>query len=291
MRSKKHRTATFSILAVAVLLAACAGPVAAPTVTPVLPTLTVNPAVPTPASPAATDGLKLTIVYDNTTTDPQLKPDWGFAAVVEYGGHKLLFDTGANGSILLDNMRQLGVDLGSIEVIVLSHQHDDHTGGLRALLDTGIRPTVYAPAKFTKAFKRQVAARTNLVEVGDAIEIVPGVHTTRPIGSIVEQALVVETGDGAVVITGCAHPGVVAIVGEAQQVTGSQISLVAGGFHLAGTSKSGVSSIIDELRQLGVQRILPCHCTGEEAIALFSGEYGENYVEGGAGRTLAFSAK
>ncbi len=164
--------------------------------------------MPTSAPPTATDGLKLTIVYDNTTTDPQLKPDWGFAAVVEYDGHTLLFDTGANGSILLDNMRQLGVDLGSIEAIILSHQHDDHTGGLRALLDTGIRPTVYAPAKFTKAFKRQVAARTNLIEVGDAIEIVPGVHTTLPIGSIVEEALVVETGDGAVVITGCAHPGV-----------------------------------------------------------------------------------
>ena len=188
-------------------------------------------------------------------------------------------------------MRQLGVDLGSIEAIILSHQHDDHTGGLRALLDTGIRPTVYAPAKFTKAFKRQVAARTNLIEVGDAIEIVPGVHTTLPIGSIVEEALVVETGDGAVVITGCAHPGVVAIVREAQKVTGSPIMLVVGGFHLAGTSQSKVSSIIGELRQLGVQRILPCHCTGAEAIALFRNEYGENFVEGGVGRTLAFSTK
>ncbi len=136
-----------------------------------------------------------------------------------------------------------------------------------------------------------MAARTNLVEVGDAIEIVPGVHTTLPIGSIVEEALVVETGDAAMVITGCAHPGVVAIVREAQKVTGSPIMLVVGGFHLAGTSKSQVSSIIGELRQLGVRKVLPCHCTGEEAIALFSNEYGENYVEGGVGRTVAFSAK
>ncbi len=140
MEPKKRLPATFKILAVAVLLTACAGPVAAPTVTPVLPTLTVNPVVLTPAVLTTTEGLKLTIVYDNTTTDPQLKPDWGFAAVVEYGGHTLLFDTGANGSILLDNMRQLGVDVGSIEAIILSHQHDDHSGGLRAALGHGHPP-------------------------------------------------------------------------------------------------------------------------------------------------------
>lgn len=64
-----------------------------------------------------------------------------------------------------------------------------------------------------------------------------------------------------------------------------------GGFHLASSSQSKVSSIIDELRQLDVQQILPCHCTGEEAIALFHSEYGENYVEGGVGRTVAFWAK
>jgi 7,8-dihydropterin-6-yl-methyl-4-(beta-D-ribofuranosyl)aminobenzene 5'-phosphate synthase len=248
------------------------------------------PGAAAPAESLAPGDFKLTIVYDNTTTDPQLSPDWGFAAVVESGGHTLLFDTGAKGSNLLHNLQQLGVDPASIEAVILSHQHDDHTAGLQALLATGIHPTVYAPARFTRAFKRQVEAQTTLVEVSEAVEIVPGVHTTRPMGSIVEEALVVETGDGAVVITGCAHPGVVAIVREAQEVTGSPIALLVGGFHLASAGDSKVESIIAELRQLGVQKVLPCHCTGDKAIALFRSEYGEDFIQGGVGRVVAIAA-
>jgi 7,8-dihydropterin-6-yl-methyl-4-(beta-D-ribofuranosyl)aminobenzene 5'-phosphate synthase len=282
MKPKKQLLTMYSVLLITALLAACGSPAAAPPATP---------APLTPLDPAAIGDFKLTIVYDNTTTDPQLSPDWGFAAVVETGGHTLLFDTGAKGSNLLHNLQQLGVDPAFIEAIILSHQHDDHTGGLQALLATGVRPTVYVPAKFTRAFKRSVEAQTTLVEVSDAVEIVPGVHTTRPIGSIIEEALVVETGDGAVVITGCAHPGVVEIVREAQAVTNSPIALVVGGFHLASASESQVSSIIAELRQLGVQKVMPCHCTGEKAIAVFRSEYGEDFVEGGVGRTVAVTGQ
>jgi 7,8-dihydropterin-6-yl-methyl-4-(beta-D-ribofuranosyl)aminobenzene 5'-phosphate synthase len=278
----KRRLSTVLILILAiVLLAGCAAPDAAPTATSA-------PSVP--PQPATIGDFKLTIVFDNTTTNPQNLEGWGFAAVVDYGDHRLLFDTGGSGSVLLDNLRLVEVDPATIEAVILSHQHYDHINGLQALLDTGIHPIVYVPAEFTSAFKRQVEAKTTLVEVDDAVEIVPGVHTTRPIGSIVEEALVVETGDGAVVITGCAHPGIVAIVREAQKVTGSPIALVAGGFHLGSASKSQVSSIIDELRQLGVQKVMPCHCTGDDAIALFRSAYGEDFVGGGVGSTVAISA-
>jgi 7,8-dihydropterin-6-yl-methyl-4-(beta-D-ribofuranosyl)aminobenzene 5'-phosphate synthase len=288
MEPRKLLATTWCVLLIVTLLAACGSQTAPPTATPVSQ-------APMPGAASAAENLppgdfKLTIVYDNTTTDPQLSPDWGFAAVIESGGHTLLFDTGAKGSNLLHNLQQLSVDTASIEAVVLSHQHDDHTAGLQALLATGVRPTVYVPAKFTRAFKRSVEAQTTLVEVSDAVEIVPGVHTTRPIGSIIEEALVVETGDGAVVITGCAHPGVVAIVREAQKVTGSPIALLVGGFHLASAGDSKVESIIAELRQLGVQRVMPCHCTGDKAIALFRSDYGENFVEGGVGRVVAIAA-
>lgn len=249
------------------------------------------PAITPTLSPTAMGDLKLTILYDNTASDPRLKSDWGFAALVEYGDRTLLFDTGANGSILLDNMRQLGVDPRSIEAVIISHEHSDHTGGLNALLGTGIRPTVYVPSTFSPLFKSQVGAQTKLVEVTDALEILPGVHTTRPVGSIVEQALVVETRDGTVVITGCAHPGVVEMVRQAQEVVPGKIALLAGGFHLLNMSKSQVQPIIAELRQLGVGKVLPTHCTGDAAIALFRAEYGENYIEGGVGRTVTSSAK
>jgi len=161
----------------------------APSPTPELPTAVPSPAPPTPT---AMGDLKLTILYDSTAADPKLRSGGGFAALVEYGGHTLLFDTGPTGSFLLENMRQLNVDPQSIEAIIISHEHSDHTGGLQALLDTGIRPTVYVPPLYSSAFKEQVRARTELVEVNDALTILPGMHLARPVGSVVEQALAVE---------------------------------------------------------------------------------------------------
>jgi 7,8-dihydropterin-6-yl-methyl-4-(beta-D-ribofuranosyl)aminobenzene 5'-phosphate synthase len=241
--------------------------------------------------PRAMGDLKLTILIDNTACRSKLKSEWGFATLIEYGGHMLLFDTGASGFNLLGNMRQLGVDFRSIEAVILSHEHNDHINGLEALLERGVRPTVYAPSTFTNAFKERVRAQTKLIEVVGALEILPGVHITRPIGFIAEQALVVKTRDGTVVITGCAHPGVVEIVRQAQEVVKGKISLLVGGFHLLHHSKNQLLPIIAELRQLGVQKILPAHCTGDEAIALLRTDYREYYVEGGVGRTVIFSAK
>ncbi len=266
---------------------ACASVTLTPTLTP---TPTLAPTRFPTLLPTAMGDLKLTILYDNTAIDSRLKSAWGFAALVEYGGHSLLFDTGGDGSILLDNMRQLSVDPRSIEMVILSHEHDDHIDGLQALLDAGSRPTVYAPSAFKSFFKQQVRNQTRLVEVTDALEIVPGVHTTRPLGAIVEQALVVETRDGIVVITGCAHPGVVEMIRQAQAVVGGKIALLVGGFHLYQIDKGYLPSVIAEVRQLGVEKVMPAHCTGDEAMSLFRTEYGEKYVEGGVGLTVTFSA-
>ncbi len=247
-----------------------------------------TPPAPLPTNmPAATGDLKLTILTDNNPFDSRLNTQWGFAALVEYQGRTLLFDTGASGSVLLDNMKQLGADPRSVEAVVISHAHDDHTGGLQALLDAGSRPTVYAPP--LAGLPKAVVAQAKLVEVTDALEIFPGVHTT---GMVVdEQALVVETRDGTVVITGCAHPGVAKMVRQAQEVVPGKIALLAGGFHLLETGQEKLPPIIAELRQLGVEKVLASHCTGDSAIALFRTEYGENYVEGGAGRTITLPGK
>ncbi len=245
------------------------------------------PALP----PAQLSDLRLTVLYDNISGGPGLRADWGFSALVEYGGHTLLFDTGEHGSILLDNMERLGVDPHSIEAVILSHQHFDHTGGLQALLDTGVRPTVYVPAGFGDSFKERVRDQTELVEVTDAVEVIPGVHTTRPMGVITEQGLVVETGDGAVVITGCAHPGAAEIVRQAQAVTSSRIAYLVGGLHLFRTPSEMVPPLVTELRELGVDRILPAHCTGDGAIDLFHTAYGEDFTEGGVGRTVTIAAQ
>jgi 7,8-dihydropterin-6-yl-methyl-4-(beta-D-ribofuranosyl)aminobenzene 5'-phosphate synthase len=241
--------------------------------------------------PAQLSDLNLTILYDNISGTPGLTSHWGFAALVEYGSHTLLFDTGADGAILLQNMEQLGVDPLSIEAVILSHAHADHTGGLQALLDTGVRPTVYAPAEFGDAFKERVRSQTELVEVTEAVEVIPGVHTTRPVGRTTEEALVVETGDGAVVITGCAHPGVAEMVRQAQAVTSSPMAYLVGGLHLFQTPSEMLPPIITEVQQLDVAKVLPAHCTGDAAIDLFQTAYGEDFTEGGVGRTITIAAQ
>ncbi len=260
-------------------------PVGQPPATETAPATTPTP-LPT-VTPAAAGDLKLTILIDNYPFDSRLNPQWGFAALVEYHGHTLLFDTGPSGSVLLENMKQLGADPRSVEAVIISHAHDDHTGGLQALLDAGSRPTVYLPP--LAGLPASMGAQAKLVEVGAALEIYPGIRTTGMVDD--EQALVVETRDGTVVITGCAHPGVARMVRQAQEVVPGKVALLAGGFHLFETSQAALPPIVAELRQLGVEKVVASHCTGDSAIALFRTEYGENYIEGGVGRMVTLPGK
>jgi 7,8-dihydropterin-6-yl-methyl-4-(beta-D-ribofuranosyl)aminobenzene 5'-phosphate synthase len=271
-------------------------PTPAPSFTPTsLPARTATATfAPTPVpTPAATSGIAstegvdtvtFTVVYDNNAYDPALQTAWGFACLVETGEATVLFDTGGDGPTLLSNMTRLGIDPHSIDAVVLSHIHGDHTGGLAGLLDAGARPVVYVPATFPASFKDGVRARTGLMEVVESLEILPGVYTTGEVGSgIVEQALVVETGDGLVVVTGCAHPGVVEMVRRAKEAVEGEVALVMGGFHLGGASRSQIENIIAEFRRLGVQRVAPCHCTGDLAREMFAGAFGADFFSAGVG--------
>ncbi len=270
---------------VTVATSSTVGPVAATTAT-TWPVATATTAAP--IEPIEEPSVRITIVYDNVVYDERLTGDWGFAAYIEYGDRVVLFDTGADAAILMNNMGLLGVDVDAIDVIVLSHHHHDHTGGLLGLLqETGITPAVYMPASFSAAIRDPVAALTTVVDVTDPVEIVPGIFTTGELGSgIIEQALVVDTDQGNVVVAGCSHPGIAAMVRRAQEVTGEGTALALGGFHLLSTAPDEIASLISELRDLGVQQVGPSHCTGEEAIVMFAEAYGDDYVESGVGRVI-----
>lgn len=246
-----------------------------------------RPPTPPPATKEPVEDMSLTIVYDNNVYDPHLRTAWGFACWLQRGETSVLFDTGGDPEMLLANMNVLGLDPQDIDVIVLSHIHGDHTGGLMGLLSTGARPPVYVPAAFPTQFKAAVRELVAVHEVHQAQEILPGIHTTGEIGTdIREQGLIVQTNQGIVVITGCAHPGIVEIVRQAQAVLDDQVYLVTGGFHLGGASVSRIREVSLALQQLGVQKLAPCHCTGEEAMHIFATEFGDNYIPCGAGRTI-----
>jgi 7,8-dihydropterin-6-yl-methyl-4-(beta-D-ribofuranosyl)aminobenzene 5'-phosphate synthase len=222
-----------------------------------------------------------TVVFNNVPYDAALMTAWGFGCLVETEVGTVLFDTGGDGGRLLRNMERLGLDPLSIDAVVLSHIHGDHTGGLSRLLDTGVQPTVYVLASFPAAFKDTLRARTEVVEVTRALEILPGIHTTGELGtSIKEQALVVETAQGTVVLTGCSHPGVVEMVRGAQAVVAGEILLVTGGFHLVEASRAQITRIISELRDLSVRQALPSHCSGDLAMEMFAQAFETDFVAG-----------
>jgi len=107
--------------------------------------------------------------------------------------------------------------------------------------------------------------------------------------SIPEQALVIRTGQGLVIITGCAHPGIVAIVEQAQEMFAEPIHLVLGGFHLGSKNIAEIDAIRRDFRRLGVAQVAPCHCTGERAISMFAAEYGDNFIQTGVGKLIVLN--
>ncbi|MEJ2186441.1 MAG: MBL fold metallo-hydrolase [Gemmatimonadota bacterium] len=238
-----------------------------------------------------TDSVRITVVYDNNEHTPGLRTAWGLAVLVASRGHVVLFDTGGDGPTLLANMRALSIDPRLIDAVVLSHAHGDHTGGLEGLLDTGVRPTVYLLRSFPENFKRRLRSRVPVVEVETGRDVVDGVSTTGDLdGATPEQALVVETVQGLVVITGCAHPGVARMVARVRSGRTEPVHLVLGGFHLRDRGQEWIQRVITEFRRLGVERVAPCHCTGELAMGMFAAAYGADFVRTGAGRAIAIAA-
>ncbi|MGD9093147.1 MAG: MBL fold metallo-hydrolase [Anaerolineales bacterium] len=233
------------------------------------------------------DDLTITILFDNHPYDPYLETAWGYAALVQTGVNNLLFDTGGNGTILLGNMHNLEIDPHIIERVILSHAHGDHTNGLITLLSNGSEPEVYLLSSFPDSFKRQVENLTTMIEVEQGIPIMGEMYTTGGLGhSILEQSLVIRTRRGLVVITGCAHPGIVEIIEGIRETYGEPVYLVMGGFHLDGKSEDELTAIVDDFRRLGVEKVAPSHCTGGRAIVKFKEEYGGDFLMAGAGRVI-----
>jgi 7,8-dihydropterin-6-yl-methyl-4-(beta-D-ribofuranosyl)aminobenzene 5'-phosphate synthase len=233
--------------------------------------------------------LRLIIVYDNNEYDPRLKTKWGFSCLVEGLEKTILFDTGADSATLLSNMKKLKIDPAEVDAIVLSHIHGDHVGGLSGILEENSDVIVYLPKSFSGSFKDRVRSfGAQVEEVSEAKELFTGVYTTGELGNgIKEQSLIVTSSQGLVVITGCAHPGVVNIVRKARDMLAEKpVYLVIGGFHLAGAATPQIESVIEGFRQLGVINVAPCHCSGEETQKLFREEYGENYIDSGAGKII-----
>jgi len=173
--------------------------------------------------------------------------------------------------------------------VVLSHIHGDHVGGLSGFLEENSAVPVYMLKSFPSSFKDEVKSLgAEVEEIYEARELFPGVYTTGELGNGTrEQSLIITTSKGLVIITGCAHPGVVNIVRIAKDIVpDDRVYLVMGGFHLSGASSAQIKSIINSFVQLAVENVAPCHCSGDEARRLFKERYGEGYIESGVGKRV-----
>ncbi|MBW1918191.1 MAG: MBL fold metallo-hydrolase [Deltaproteobacteria bacterium] len=233
------------------------------------------------------------VTFDNNAHDPRLATSWGFSCLIRGLDKTILFDTGGSGAVLLDNMAKMGLDPNEVDLVVLSHIHGDHTGGLEGFLRRHAEVTVYLPQSFPTSFKGDVKRTgAKIVEVSGPQPICAGAFSTGEMGSgwgVTEQSLVLQTAKGLVVITGCAHPGIVNIVEKAKEVAPGEVLLVMGGFHLSGHSSHDIAVIIQRFLELGVRYVGPCHCTGIAAQQQMAHAFGDKYLTIGVGSIIAIA--
>ncbi|MHC4435948.1 MAG: LamG-like jellyroll fold domain-containing protein [Planctomycetota bacterium] len=235
--------------------------------------------------------IEITVLYDNYTVTEGCTADWGFSCMITGTEKNILFDAGAYGSILLGNMDMLGISAQDADLIVISHNHGDHTGnwqsngGLLSFLSRNNNVSVYLPPSVTSGHVQLIeAAGASGQIVNDSMQLCERVYLTGPMSGVaVEQALVIDTPKGLAVITGCAHPGIVQIIQKAKQMLDKDVYFVFGGFHLSDDSDSQIISKIQQFKSLGVRKCGASHCTGDRAIELFKQEYGADFVSVGVG--------
>jgi 7,8-dihydropterin-6-yl-methyl-4-(beta-D-ribofuranosyl)aminobenzene 5'-phosphate synthase len=267
---------------------------------------------------------QITILYDAFGKTSAMKKDWGFSAYIEYGGKKILFDTGNNVEIFAHNVQAKGIDLTKLDFAVVSHRHGDHTGGLNYLLKVNPTVKIYAPqenfgvfgAALPGTFYRRNEALpsdqryfdgnppdqlrfgtpwpdANFTWVNKTAEIAPGFHIIALTGKwgadfeLREISLAIDTPDGAVLIVGCSHPTIEGIAEAAKAETGKPIHLILGGTHLLPAKDDQIKSIAASLHDhWKVEFIAPAHCTGEPAFAILKESFGDKYIYAGLGSTV-----
>lgn len=233
--------------------------------------------------------LEIKIVFDNKSARKDLRRSWGFSALIDFRGHRILFDAGSDPILLLQHMEKMHIDPKSIEHAVISHQHSDHLRGVYWVFEKNPALKVHFLDCFPEeAFRRAAAEKMKPHRVKEAFEVVPGIYSTGIVdGQPPEQSLVIETSQGPVMLVGCSHPGVVKLVETAkQQRKAKSIRLLLGGFHMLKQKPKQIHTAVNRLIELNVKTVMPAHCSGDLAEEMFRSAYGAQFNTAGAGRRI-----
>jgi 7,8-dihydropterin-6-yl-methyl-4-(beta-D-ribofuranosyl)aminobenzene 5'-phosphate synthase len=279
------------------------------------------------ANAAAGPDSRITILYDAFGTDSTMTKDWGFSALVEVAGKRILFDTGDNAEIFAANVKAKGVDLTKLDFVVLSHRHSDHMAGLATVLSANPTVKIYAPKegfgiygsslpssfyrkddtlppdmryyggkppeimKFGAAWPNaQFELIDQTTEIAPGITLIALVSDAPGTKELKELSLAVNTPDGIVLVVGCSHPGIERIV-EAAAAINPRIRLIAGGFHLIVAPDDVIAKVVTTLKdRFNVENIAPGHCTGEPTFAALKKAFGDKYLYAGLGTSIPLGA-
>ncbi len=267
--------------------------------------------------------VQITVLYDAFGKDSAMQKDWGYAAFIQYGGKRILFDTGNNPEVLERNVKAAGIDLSKLDFVVMSHRHGDHMGGLGYVLSVNPKVKIYAPkenfgvfgADLPSTFYRKAPSLSpdqkyfdgtppETMRFGSAwhgadfqlidrnTEIAPDIHLVTLVSDqtgtleLREVSLVINTPQGLVIVVGCSHPGIDKILDSATAIN-PRVHFIAGGLHLVTAPDMYIEKIVTALHdRFKVEYVAPGHCTGEPAFAALKTAFGDHYVYAGLGTRL-----
>ena len=280
-----------------------------------------------PAGSAEPAKAQITVLYDAFGKPSAMQKDWGYAAFIEYGGKRILFDTGNSGEILARNAAAKGIDLARLDFVVMSHRHGDHMGGVAWLLRINPQVKFYAPKEGFGVYGGDLPGSfyrkddtlppeqryydgkppdvmrfgvawpgANFQLIDKTTEIATGIHLIALVSDkpgtleLRELSLALDTPEGMVIVVGCSHPGIEKIV-EAASAINPRIHLVAGGFHLVVSKDPEIEKVVGLLRDgFKVAYVAPGHCTGEATFTALRKAFGERYLYAGLGTSFALGA-
>jgi len=231
------------------------------------------------------DKIKIFIVVDNTSYRNDFESAWGLSLYVEAYKHSFLFDTGPDPGVFRRNLEKTDIDLRSIDFVVISHCHKDHTGGLEYIAERRPGLQIYIPDESRRHYIQEIGLRPSVIK--DLTKISENIFITKPLeGPPIEQSLVIKNDDKMILLVGCSHPGITNIVREVVYIFKKSPEIIIGGLHLFNVSTERVKEIVEELISIGVKKIFPIHCSGEKTREYIKTNYPEIYGDGGAGMII-----
>ena len=266
--------------------------------------------------------MKVNILIDNNSIDKNLLTEHGLSIYIEKNNKKILFDTGATNAFL-ENAEKMHVDLSKIDYVVLSHGHDDHSGGLEYLLNFfNHKPKfISCPNIFCKRYDDEdgeFGIRLTSKDIEKSFDVI---YSAKPyylseeilfLGEIPrlnnfegktnvgwnsitkekdyvtdDSALVIKHQDGLIIITGCSHSGILNICDYAKKIFKTEkIISIIGGLHLKDSTIDYINATVNELKILELNSIYACHCTGLIAQEVLKNQ--TPFKETGSGLEIQF---